>query len=64
MGHYVENTGPEPLRFLEMFRSAYYADISLDTWLALTPPELAQATLNLDRRTLAKLRKREAAVLR
>ena len=38
MGHYVENTGDEPLRFLEMFRSAHFADISLNQWMALTPP--------------------------
>ena len=38
MGHYVENTGDEPLRFLEMFRSDHFADISLNQWMALTPP--------------------------
>jgi oxalate decarboxylase/phosphoglucose isomerase-like protein (cupin superfamily) len=37
MGHYVENTGSQPLRFLEMFKSSYYADVSLDQWIALTP---------------------------
>jgi oxalate decarboxylase len=31
-----------------MFRSDRYADISLNQWLALTPPELVQAHLNLD----------------
>jgi len=31
-GHYVENTGSSPLRFLEMFKSSYYADVSLDQW--------------------------------
>ena len=48
MGHYILNTGTEPLRFLEMFKSPRYADISLNQWLALTPPELVQAHLNLD----------------
>ncbi|WP_271899269.1 oxalate decarboxylase family bicupin [Candidatus Phyllobacterium onerii] len=48
MGHYVENTGNEPLRFLEVFKSSYYADLSLNQWLALTPPELLKAHLNLD----------------
>ena len=37
MGHYVENTGDEPLRFLEMFRSDHFADISLNQWMALEP---------------------------
>jgi oxalate decarboxylase len=55
MGHYVLNTGEEPLRFLEMFRSSYYADISLNQWLALTLPELVQAHLNLDQSTTAAI---------
>jgi len=42
--HYVENRGTTPLRFLEMFRSSYYADPSLDQWMALTPPELGMRT--------------------
>jgi oxalate decarboxylase len=57
MGHYVENTGDETLRYLEMFRSPYFADVSLNQWMALTPPELVQTHLNLDQATLAALRK-------
>jgi oxalate decarboxylase len=48
MGHYILNTGTEPLRFLEMFKSSRYADVSLNQWLSLTPPELVKAHLNLD----------------
>jgi oxalate decarboxylase len=55
MGHYILNTGEHPLRFLEMFRSSRYADISLNQWLALTPPELVQAHLNLDQSTTAAI---------
>jgi hypothetical protein len=36
---------------------ALFAGISLNQWIALTPPELVQAHLNLDRQTLAALRK-------
>ena len=36
---------------------ALFASISLNQWMALTPPELVQAHLNLDRQTLAALRK-------
>ena len=36
---------------------ALFAGISLNQWMALTPPELVQAHLNLDRQTLAALRK-------
>ena len=53
MGHYILNTGTEPVRFLEMFKSPRYADVSLNQWLALTPPELVKAHLNLDDATTA-----------
>jgi oxalate decarboxylase len=55
MGHYVENTGTGPLRFLEMFRSDRFADVSLNQWLALTPPELVRAHLHLDDRMMGAL---------
>jgi len=63
MGHYVENTGTEPLRFLELFRSARFADISLSQWMALTPPELVRAHLNLDAPTIAALSKDKPIVV-
>jgi oxalate decarboxylase len=63
MGHYIENTGTTPLRFLEVFKSSYYADVSLDTWMALTPPELVQAHLKLDRQVMEALRKKKAPVV-
>ena len=44
-GHYIENTGDEPLVFLEMFRSPYFADLSLNQWMALTTPKLVQTHL-------------------
>jgi oxalate decarboxylase len=59
----VENTGPTTLRFLEMFKSSYYADLSLNQWLALTPPELLKAHLNLDERVTAALRKSKAPIV-
>ena len=55
-GHYIENTGTTPLRFLEIFKSSYCADLSPDTWLALTPPELLQAHVKLDRQVVDALR--------
>jgi oxalate decarboxylase len=63
MGHYIENTGTTPLRFLEIFKSSYYADVSLNQWLALTPPELVQAHLKLDPQTLAAFRKSKSPVV-
>ncbi len=62
-GHYVENTGTKTLRFLELFKSSYYADVSLNQWLALTPPELVQAHLKLDPQTLAAFKKAKSPVV-
>ncbi len=64
MGHYVENTGNEPVRFLELFRSDRFADVSLNQWMALTSPGLVQAHLNLSKQTLAALSKRKRPVVR
>jgi oxalate decarboxylase len=47
-----------------MFRSDEFADISLNQWMALTPPELVQAHLNLDRRTIAGLSRTKPIVVR
>ena len=64
MGHYVENTGDETLRFLEMFRSSYFADISLNQWMALTPRELVKAHLNIDEKTISALRKDKPIIVK
>jgi hypothetical protein len=32
---HIDNTGNTKLRFLEIFKGDYYADVSLDLWLAL-----------------------------
>jgi oxalate decarboxylase len=63
MGHYIQNTGTTTLRFLEMFRSDRYADVSLDQWLALTPPELVRAHIPVDQRAFAALPKQKRVVL-
>jgi oxalate decarboxylase len=64
MGHYIQNQGGEPLRFLEMFRDDHFADLSLNQWMALTPPELVEAHLNLDRHTIGSLSKTKPIVVR
>jgi oxalate decarboxylase len=64
MGHYIENTGETTLTFLEMFRSDHFVDISLNQWMALTPPELVQAHLHLDQPTMAALRKDKLVVVK
>jgi oxalate decarboxylase len=64
MGHYVENTGASRLRFLEMFRSDRFADVSLNQWMALTPPPLVREHLRLGDRAMAALRYEKEAVVR
>jgi oxalate decarboxylase len=55
IGHYVENIGKDTLRFLEVFTTAQYADISLASWMANVPHELVAAHLNIDVPTLRKM---------
>jgi oxalate decarboxylase len=64
MGHYIENIGDTSLRFLEMFRSSRFQDVSLNQWMALTPPELIQAHLNLDHTVMHSLRKEKWPVVK
>jgi oxalate decarboxylase len=53
MGHYVENTGSGRLRFLELFRSDRFSDVSLEQWLASTPAPLVAAHLGVVPRRLS-----------
>jgi oxalate decarboxylase len=64
MGHYIENTGQSTLRFLETFRSPHYADVSLEQWMALTPVDLIQDHLPVDRRFISALSKRKQVIVR
>ncbi len=63
MGHYLENIGSGPFRFLETFKSRYFVDFSLDTWMASTPPELVDAHLKLPKDVMDGLRKTKALVV-
>jgi oxalate decarboxylase len=63
MSHFIENIGNEPLTFLELFRSPRYMDVSLTQWMALTPPELVEAHLKIDRPTLKALCKEKRSVV-
>ncbi|HEY4832483.1 MAG TPA: oxalate decarboxylase family bicupin [Waddliaceae bacterium] len=63
MGHYIENTGTTTLRFLEIFRSDHFAEISLSKWLALTPHELVRGHLKIDESVLANIPKHKTPVV-
>jgi oxalate decarboxylase len=47
-GHYIRNTSDKDLVYLEVFRSSYYADVSLSDWLTRTPRALVAQHLNVD----------------
>ena len=61
--HYIENTGDTDLKFLEMFRSGFYQDLSLSEWLTHTPPELVMAHLNIDKATLDAIPREEIVIM-
>ena len=55
MPHYVENMGGSKLRYLELWQSDHFEDVSLAQWLAFTPYELVRAHLGIDKAVLAKV---------
>ncbi|MEJ1977131.1 MAG: cupin domain-containing protein [Acetobacteraceae bacterium] len=64
MGHYIENIGTSPLKCINVFNKPRYKDISLNNWMALTPPALIKGHLNLDDSTIQALRRDRRAVVR
>jgi oxalate decarboxylase len=63
MGHYIENTGNTDLRFLETFKSSYYASISLSDWISHIPPELAEAHLHLSAESIQAIPKKQVVIM-
>jgi oxalate decarboxylase len=64
MGHYIENIGPTTLRLINVFNKPRYKDISLNNWMALTPPDLVKGHLNLDDTAMKALKRERCAVVR
>jgi oxalate decarboxylase len=61
--HYIENTGAAKLRYLELWQSDHFADVSLAQWLAFTPYELVKAHLNIDKSVLSKVSTQKTPVV-
>src|SRR6202167_978591 len=61
--HYIQNTGDTDLKFLEMFKSSSYQDLSLSEWLTHEPPELVLAHLGIDKATLDAIPKENVALM-
>lgn len=64
LAHYIENIGDKPVRVLNVFNTPIYKDISLNQWLALTPPDLVRGHLNLDDVAMAALRRERRSVVK
>lgn len=62
--HYVQNTGTEPVIFLEIFKSNHFADISLAQWIAMTPREVVKSALNLSDEFLDNVKKESCPVVK
>lgn len=56
LAHYIENTGDEPMRVLNIFHKPEYRDVSLNNWLALTPRDLVQGHLEVGDPFISSLR--------
>jgi len=54
LGHYIKNTGDTDLKFLEIFRSDRFEDVSLSDWLARTPRAMVAQHLNMDPTMIAR----------
>jgi oxalate decarboxylase len=61
--HYIDNLGEQELRFIEVFRSSRFEDLSLSEWLAHTPPELVMAHLNIDKATYDQIPREKLIIL-
>jgi oxalate decarboxylase len=62
-GHYIRNTGNTDLVYLEVFRSSYYAEVSLSDWLTHTPPALVAQHFNIDPAVIAQFPRNRPGVL-
>lgn len=52
------------MRVINVFNSRQYEDVSLNQWMALTPPELVRGHLNLDDTAMSALRREYRPVVR
>jgi oxalate decarboxylase len=62
-GHYVENIGDTRMRYLALFASPQFQEVSLQQWLAKLPPELVKAHLNLPDEVIAGLKRERQLVV-
>lgn len=62
-GHYIINTGSEPLVFIEVFATPYYDDISLAEWLAHTPSVIVNSHIGTGINFIKSIDKEETVIM-
>ena len=62
-GHYLRNTGLNDLVYLEVFRSSYFADVSLTEWLTHTPRAMVAQTLKVDPEAIGRFPQGKPVIL-
>ena len=62
-GHYIENLGNEDLIALEMFKSSYFSDISLNQWIRRVPQQMMTQHLHLGASDLSRIPDRKDVIL-
>lgn len=62
--HYIENTGTEPVRVLNVFHKSHYSDVSLNNWLALTPKDLVTGHLDIEDPFISSLRQKYQTIVK
>lgn len=61
--HYVDNTGDDDLRFIEVFRASRFEDLSFSEWISHTPADLVMAHLNMRKETYRRIPTEKATIL-
>jgi oxalate decarboxylase len=64
LGHYIENVGDTPAKIFNVFNHPRFEDISLNQWMAVTPPELIKAHLNVGDEFVKALRPEKRKVVK
>ncbi len=62
-GHYVENIGDGPMRYLALFNHPKFEEVSLQQWLANLPPQLVKSHLGLPDEIIANLKKERQSIV-
>jgi oxalate decarboxylase len=62
-GHYIENLGNEDLLMLELFKSSYFSDVSLNQWIRRLPPMMVTQHLHLNPSDLSHIPDRKDVVV-